>query len=73
MTSEGVRAASVHIESGRIARVAQWDDVASDARCVDAGDLLVMPGLLDTHVHVNEPGRTNWEGFESATRAAAAG
>ncbi len=40
---------------------------------MDAGDLLVMPGLVDTHVHVNEPGRTNWEGFESATRAAAAG
>lgn len=39
----------------------------------DAGELLVMPGLVDTHVHVNEPGRTNWEGFESATRAAAAG
>ena len=40
---------------------------------MDAGELLVMPGLVDTHVHVNEPGRTNWEGFESATRAAAAG
>ena len=42
-------------------------------RLDDAGDLLVMPGLVDTHVHVNEPGRTNWEGFETATRAAAAG
>jgi hypothetical protein len=40
---------------------------------VDAGDLVVMPGLVDTHVHVNEPGRTDWEGFETATRAAAAG
>jgi allantoinase len=39
----------------------------------DAGDDVVMPGLVDTHVHVNEPGRTEWEGFESATRAAAAG
>jgi allantoinase len=40
---------------------------------IDAGDLVVMPGLVDTHVHVNEPGRTDWEGFETATRAAAAG
>ena len=39
----------------------------------DAGDLVVMPGIIDTHVHVNEPGRTEWEGFETATRAAAAG
>ncbi|MGH8936061.1 MAG: allantoinase AllB [Acidimicrobiia bacterium] len=40
---------------------------------LDLGDLVVMPGLIDTHVHVNEPGRTEWEGFETATRAAAAG
>lgn len=73
LTPDGVRPATVHIESGRIARVASWDDIGSGGRCVDAGDLLVMPGVVDTHVHVNEPGRTNWEGFESATRAAAAG
>src|SRR5439155_18074762 len=39
----------------------------------DLGDLALLPGLVDTHVHVNEPGRTSWEGFASATRAAAAG
>ena len=39
----------------------------------DAGELVVLPGLVDTHVHINEPGRTDWEGFETATRAAAAG
>src|SRR6188508_3591663 len=39
----------------------------------DFGDLVLMPGLVDTHVHVNEPGRTAWEGFATATRAAAAG
>ena len=39
----------------------------------DAGDSIVMPGIVDTHVHVNEPGRTEWEGFEAATRSAAAG
>ncbi|MCR4341639.1 MAG: allantoinase AllB [Gemmatimonadaceae bacterium] len=73
LTPDGVHPATVHIESGRIARVASWDDIGSGARCVDAGDMLVMPGIVDTHVHVNEPGRTNWEGFESATHAAAAG
>ncbi|HEY9422500.1 MAG TPA: allantoinase AllB, partial [Thermoanaerobaculia bacterium] len=40
---------------------------------IDCGDLVVIPGIVDTHVHVNEPGRTEWEGFETATRAAAAG
>jgi len=39
----------------------------------DFGDFVLLPGLVDTHVHINEPGRTEWEGFESATRAAAAG
>ena len=73
VTPDGVRAASVQIAAGRIVLVAEWDDVAAGARVVDAGDFLVMAGLVDTHVHVNEPGRTQWEGFESATRAAAAG
>lgn len=40
---------------------------------IDAGDLVVMPGVIDAHVHVNEPGRESWEGFETATKAAAAG
>ena len=40
---------------------------------IDAGAHLVMPGIVDSHVHVNEPGRTEWEGYETATRAAAAG
>lgn len=40
---------------------------------LDVGDSVVMPGIVDCHVHVNEPGRTSWEGFWSATRAAAAG
>ncbi len=73
ITPEGVRAASVHLENGRIVRVGGVDDVATGAEVVEAGDLLVMPGVIDTHVHMNEPGRTDWEGFETATRAAAAG
>ena len=68
-TPEGTRAASIHIRDGRIDRIASYD-VAAD---YDAGDRVVMPGVVDTHVHVNEPGRTEWEGFETITRAAAAG
>lgn len=42
-------------------------------KVVDYGNLMILPGLIDSHVHVNEPGRTDWEGFETATKAAAAG
>ncbi|MDX6696279.1 MAG: allantoinase [Blastocatellia bacterium] len=73
-TPEGVRAAAVHILDGRIAAVAAFDEAVDGCPLVEADDdSIVMPGLVDTHVHVNEPGRTEWEGFETATRAAAAG
>lgn len=61
------------IREGRIERVTAPDEVPSQAPLLDFGDRVVMPGIVDTHVHVNEPGRTEWEGFETATRAAAAG
>ena len=70
---DGVRAASVHVRDGRITKVSAYDDVPGGADVVDAGDATLMPGVVDTHVHVNEPGRTEWEGFQTATRAAAAG
>ena len=73
VTPKGVRPASVHLAGGLIADVAGWDEVPEGAPVLDAGDLVVMPGLVDSHVHVNEPGRSEWEGFASATRAAAAG
>ena len=63
--------ATVHVSEGRIARVGALDDRAS--HIIDVGDAVVMAGVVDTHVHVNEPGRAEWEGFASATRAAAAG
>ncbi len=72
VTPEGVRPASIHIEGTGITRVAAWDDVPA-AGALDAGDFLVMPGLVDSHVHVNQPGRTEWEGFVTAGHAAAAG
>jgi len=69
-----VKAASLHIEDGTIQRVAAYRDVPEGvAKVVDVGSLVVSPGIVDTHVHVNEPGRTEWEGFDTATRAAAAG
>jgi allantoinase len=73
VTPEGMRPATVWIRGGRIERVAAPGEVPSGAPVRDCGDLVVMPGIMDTHVHVNEPGRTEWEGFETATRAAAAG
>ena len=69
----GERPASLRIRGGRIAAVGDPDDLPPGADVLDFGEAVVMPGLVDTHVHVNEPGRTDWEGFASATRAAAAG
>ncbi len=73
VTAEGERAAAILIHDGRIADVVPPDAVAEGMRLEDVGDAAVLPGLVDSHVHVNEPGRTEWEGFRTATRAAAAG
>ncbi|MFD0318168.1 allantoinase AllB [Streptomyces flavalbus] len=74
ITPEGMRAASVAVTGGTITAVAPYDaQVPSGARLEDLGDDVLLPGLVDTHVHVNDPGRTEWEGFWTATRAAAAG
>lgn len=68
------QAVAVAIEDGRIAAITAYDEVPASVRLVTlADDEMLLPGLVDTHVHVNEPGRTEWEGFASATRAAAAG
>ncbi len=61
------------VEDERIAAIAAHSAVPADALLKDFGDNFVLPGLVDTHIHINEPGRTEWEGFETATRAAAAG
>ena len=69
-----VTAAAIHIKQGTIVRVGAYDDLSSDCEVIDAANgSIIMPGLVDTHVHVNEPGRTEWEGFRTATHAAAAG
>ncbi len=69
---EGVRPASLLIEQGRIAAVGRPGQFTA-ARSIDAGALLVCPGIVDSHVHINEPGRTEWEGFRSAKHGAADG
>jgi allantoinase len=71
ITPEGERAADIIIENGSISAVTDIDERAEADR--DFGDVALLPGLVDTHVHINEPGRTEWEGFATATRAAAAG
>lgn len=64
------------MKNGKIVEIEKGPDttfLTSKAKILDAGDLIVMPGVVDSHVHVNEPGRTDWEGFATATQAAAAG
>lgn len=64
--------ASIGIENGKIAEIKIGEKLLS-ADVVDLGDAVLMPGVIDAHVHINEPGRTDWEGFDTATQAAAAG
>ncbi|WP_381804148.1 allantoinase AllB [Streptomyces niveus] len=82
VTPEGTRPASVAVADGAIAAVLPYErphgraygsEPPPGARLVDVGDDVVLPGLVDTHVHVNDPGRAEWEGFWTATRAAASG
>jgi len=72
LIGQELRPATVIIEGERIEAVLPFDD-GGDAPVIDHGDLVISPALVDTHVHVNEPGRSGWEGFETAARAAAAG
>lgn len=72
VTPDGGRPAAVHVRDGTIVAVTD-PDAGPTGEVVEAGPLVVAPGLVDVHVHVNEPGRTAWEGFATATRAAAAG
>src|SRR5262245_35938597 len=74
VTAAGEVARCVGVSGGRIVALEPYDSRLTGARTVELGDdTVLLPGLVDSHVHVNEPGRTEWEGFDSATRAAAAG
>ncbi len=70
---DGMRPATIRIANGLIAGIGSHSDTAVGIPEMDVGSLVVLPGLVDTHVHINDPGRAEWEGFEHATKAAAAG
>src|SRR5215472_5809802 len=69
----GVQPADIHVADGVIRAVTASNLQPPASNLHDLRDLVIMPGIVDTHVHVNEPGRTNWEGYETACAAAAAG
>jgi allantoinase len=73
VTPHGIKAAAVLVEDGRILDIAPPHQLPTKIPVKDFGEAAILPGLVDSHVHINEPGRTEWEGFRTATRAAAAG
>jgi allantoinase len=72
VTPHGIRLAAVLVEDGRILDILPPNQVPAQVSVKDFGEAALLPGLVDSHVHINEPGRTEWEGFRTATRAAAA-
>jgi allantoinase len=73
ITPQGERDAAVVIEDEHIVAVKSASELSADIAVEDLGAVALLPGLIDAHTHINEPGRTEWEGFATATRAAAAG
>lgn len=73
LTEAGFIRGTILIKDGVILKIVPGKIEAADYPIEDSGECVVMPGIIDSHVHVNEPGRTEWEGFETITRAAIAG
>jgi allantoinase len=74
ITPDGIRPAAVLVKGEQIQAIVSPDQVpAEDCKVHDFGQAAILPGLVDSHLHINDPGRAEWEGFETATRAAAAG
>jgi allantoinase len=73
VTPQGTRPGALLLEEETIHAVCRISEIPSDAIIHDCGNDAILPGLVDTHVHINQPGRTEWEGFRTATKAAAAG
>ena len=73
VTPDAVRPAALLVKGDRIHSVVTPDQIPPQTEIHDFGDAAILPGLVDSHVHINDPGRAEWEGFETATRAAAAG
>src|SRR5579863_6482143 len=72
LTTDGLAPATVIVEGEKITAIRAWNNTDGAGQCHDFEDLVLLPGLVDSHVHINDPGR-DWEGFNTATRAAAAG
>ncbi len=74
ITPDGIRPAAILVKGEQIEAVVSPDQVPGEGYKIhDFGGAAILPGLIDSHVHINDPGRAEWEGFETATRAAAAG
>ncbi len=73
VTPDGIWPAAILVDGEKIQAVIPQDQVPRHADACDFGEAAILPGLVDSHVHINDPGRAEWEGFETATRAAAAG
>nr|XP_048329415.1 allantoinase isoform X2 [Ziziphus jujuba var. spinosa] len=76
VTPQGVISGAVEIQGGKIVSIVKEDQKRSSSKLghvIDYGEAVIMPGLIDVHVHLDDPGRTEWEGFPSGTKAAAAG
>src|SRR5229473_1550568 len=74
ITPDGIRPAAILVKGEQIQAIVSPDQVpAEDYKIHDFGEAAILPGLVDSHLHINDPGRAEWEGFETATRAAAAG
>jgi allantoinase len=73
VTADAVRPAALLVEADRILEVIAPEQVPPQTEVHDFGNAAILPGLVDSHVHINDPGRAEWEGFLTATRAAAAG
>jgi len=81
VTPDGIRPGAIIVRDdvrngerdGKISGIVPADQVLADTEVHDFGESTILPGLVDSHVHINDPGRAEWEGFETATRAAAAG
>jgi allantoinase len=73
VTPHGTLAGALLVEDGLVRAICRASEIPGDAILHDCGNQAILPGLVDTHVHINQPGRTEWEGFRTATRAAASG
>lgn len=73
VTPEGSRPGVLLVEGGLIRGICNDAEIPANATVIECGKDALLPGLVDAHVHINEPGRTEWEGFATATQAAAAG